>query len=106
MSVTLLLVPHACECRSVQDGAELPLKEAGPGDSVHSLLSIMDAILGRPSSFKSVAARAVRDTYVQVCNIFCPLYNFILFVCQSPNAFTSSLKRIQTHSCVLFRSVT
>ena len=43
---------------------ELPLKEAGPGDSVHSLLSIMDAILGRPSSFKTVAARAVRDTYV------------------------------------------
>jgi lysophospholipid hydrolase len=47
-----------------QDGSELPLKEAGTGDSVHSLLSLLDAIVGQPHPFKSVAARAIRDTYV------------------------------------------
>lgn len=47
-----------------QDGSEMPLKEAGTGDSVHSLLSLMDAIVGQPRPFKTVAARAIRDTYV------------------------------------------
>ena len=47
-----------------QDGSELPLKEAGTGESVHSLLSIMEAIVGQPNTFKHVFARAARDTYV------------------------------------------
>ena len=47
-----------------QDGSEMPLKEAGTGDSVHSLLSLMDAIVGQPHPFKTVSARAIRDTYV------------------------------------------
>ena len=47
-----------------QDGSELPLKEAGPGDSVHSMLSIMDAITGHPKPFKTVTAKAIRDSYV------------------------------------------
>ena len=47
-----------------QDGSELPLKEAGPGDSIHSMLSILDTVTGHPKPFKTVAARAQRDTYV------------------------------------------
>lgn len=47
-----------------QDGTELPLKEAGTGDSVHSLLSLMDSIISQSGTFNSVSARAVRDTYV------------------------------------------
>ena len=65
------------------DGTELPLKDAGTGESVHSLLSLMDAIIGQcgstheyssissihvhvgqPHPFRTVAARAIRDTYV------------------------------------------
>ncbi len=46
------------------DGSELPLKEAGTGDSVHSMLSILDAVIGHPKTFKTVAAKAIRDTYV------------------------------------------
>ena len=47
-----------------QDGTELPLKEVGPGESVHSMLSILDAITGHPKPFKTVTARAMRDSYV------------------------------------------
>ncbi|XP_019852919.1 PREDICTED: patatin-like phospholipase domain-containing protein 7 isoform X2 [Amphimedon queenslandica] len=47
-----------------QDGTEFPLKDAGTGESVHSLLSLMDAIIGQPHPFRTVSARAVRDTYV------------------------------------------
>ncbi len=46
------------------DGSELPLKEAGTGDSVHSMLSILDSVIGHPKTFKTVAAKAIRDTYV------------------------------------------
>lgn len=46
------------------DGSELPLKEAGTGDSIHSMLSILDAVTGHTKQFKSVAARAIRDSYV------------------------------------------
>ncbi|CAI8055933.1 Patatin-like phospholipase domain-containing protein 7 [Geodia barretti] len=47
-----------------RDGTELPLKDAGPGDSVHSMLSILNAIIGSTRTFKSVAAKATRDSYV------------------------------------------
>lgn len=47
-----------------QGGSELPLKEAGPGDCVHSMLSILDVVTGHPKPFKTVAAKALRDTYV------------------------------------------
>eukprot|EP00731_Ephydatia_muelleri_P023789 Em0016g60a len=47
-----------------QDGSELPLKAVGMGESVHSMLSILDSVVESPKLFKSVAARAVRDTYV------------------------------------------
>ena len=54
----------SCFATSSQDGSELPLKEAGPGDSVHSMLSILDAITGHPKPFKTVTAKAIRDSYV------------------------------------------
>ena len=53
-----------CTMVSIQDGMELPLKDAGPGDSVHSMLSILNAIIGSTRTFKSVAAKATRDSYV------------------------------------------
>jgi len=48
----------------VQDGTELPLKEAHQGESIHSMLSILDAVIGHTRPFSRVAARASRDTYV------------------------------------------
>ena len=48
----------------IQDGTELPLKEAHQGESIHSMLSILDAVIGRTRPFNTVAARATRDTYV------------------------------------------
>ena len=48
----------------LQDGSELPLKVVGTGESIHSMLSILDSVVESPKLFKSVAARAVRDTYV------------------------------------------
>ena len=55
---------HLLFASFLKDGTELPLKEAGTGDSVHSLLSLLDCIIGQPGIFKAVAARAERDTYV------------------------------------------
>ena len=61
----VMCTSFVCMCPCVhQDGSELPLKEVGPGDSVHSMLSVLDAITGHPKLFKTVAARAVRDSYV------------------------------------------
>lgn len=55
---------HFLHLSPLQDGTELPLKEAGTGDSVHSMLSILNAIIGNTRTFKSVAAKATRDSYV------------------------------------------
>ncbi|XP_078808606.1 patatin-like phospholipase domain-containing protein 7 isoform X4 [Oryzias latipes] len=41
-----------------QDGTEAVVKEVLPGDSVHSLLSILDIITGHPAPYKTVSARA------------------------------------------------
>ncbi|XP_068561962.1 patatin-like phospholipase domain-containing protein 7a isoform X2 [Cebidichthys violaceus] len=40
------------------DGTEPVVKDVLPGDSVHSLLSILDFITGYPASYKTVCARA------------------------------------------------
>ncbi|KAK1892499.1 Patatin-like phospholipase domain containing protein 7, partial [Dissostichus eleginoides] len=40
------------------DGTEAVVKEVLPGDSVHSLLSILDIITGYPAPYKTVSARA------------------------------------------------
>uniref|UniRef100_A0AAY4EI99 lysophospholipase n=1 Tax=Denticeps clupeoides TaxID=299321 RepID=A0AAY4EI99_9TELE len=40
------------------DGTEAIVKDVLPGDSVHSLLSILDIITGHPAPYKTVAARA------------------------------------------------
>jgi len=42
----------------------LPLKEAVAGDSVHSMLSILEVVTNHTKPFKTVAARATRDSYV------------------------------------------
>ncbi|KAF7659022.1 hypothetical protein LDENG_00004540 [Lucifuga dentata] len=45
-------------CIHENDGTEAVAKEVLPGDSVHSLLSIMDHITGYPAPYKTVSARA------------------------------------------------
>ncbi|XP_035213193.1 patatin-like phospholipase domain-containing protein 7 [Stegodyphus dumicola] len=46
------------------DGSELILKEAGPGENITSLLSVMDVLTGRISPYKTVSARALEDCIV------------------------------------------
>ncbi|XP_032089439.1 LOW QUALITY PROTEIN: patatin-like phospholipase domain-containing protein 7 [Thamnophis elegans] len=45
-------------CIQESDGTEMVVKEVSPGDSVHSLLSILDVITGHPAPYKTVSARA------------------------------------------------
>ncbi|XP_051022142.1 LOW QUALITY PROTEIN: patatin-like phospholipase domain-containing protein 7 [Acomys russatus] len=45
-------------CIQDADGTEVVVKEVLPGDSVHSLLSILDAITGHTAPYKTVSARA------------------------------------------------
>uniref|UniRef100_A0A672QX02 Patatin-like phospholipase domain-containing protein 7 n=1 Tax=Sinocyclocheilus grahami TaxID=75366 RepID=A0A672QX02_SINGR len=49
------------------DGTEPVVKDVLPGDSVHSLLSILDIITGYPAPYKTVFARAaVRSTILRL----------------------------------------
>ncbi|XP_017653142.1 patatin-like phospholipase domain-containing protein 7 isoform X6 [Nannospalax galili] len=45
-------------CIQDADGTDVVVKEVLPGDSVHSLLSILDVITGHIASYKAVSARA------------------------------------------------
>ncbi|XP_028910135.1 patatin-like phospholipase domain-containing protein 7 [Ornithorhynchus anatinus] len=45
-------------CIQGGDGTEMVVKEVLAGDSVHSLLSILDVITGHPAPYKTVSARA------------------------------------------------
>ncbi|XP_073170151.1 patatin-like phospholipase domain-containing protein 7 isoform X6 [Lepidochelys kempii] len=45
-------------CVQESDGTEVVVKEVLAGDSVHSLLSILDVITGHPAPYKTVSARA------------------------------------------------
>ncbi|KAK2888415.1 patatin-like phospholipase domain-containing protein 7a isoform X1 [Channa argus] len=45
-------------CIQETDGTEPVVKDVLPGDSVHSLLSILDVITGYPAPYKTVSARA------------------------------------------------
>ncbi|XP_055516324.1 patatin-like phospholipase domain-containing protein 7 isoform X1 [Leucoraja erinacea] len=51
-------------CINENDGTEVVVKEVLPGDSVHSLLSILDVITGYPSPYKTVSARAMQTSTV------------------------------------------
>lgn len=46
------------------DGSELMLKEAIPGDTIVSLLSVMDVLSGHLAPFKTVSAKAVEESKV------------------------------------------
>ncbi|XP_006789191.2 patatin-like phospholipase domain-containing protein 7a [Neolamprologus brichardi] len=49
------------------DGTESVVKDVLPGDSVHSLLSILDTITGYPAPYKTVSARAAtRSTILRL----------------------------------------
>ncbi|TKS78044.1 Patatin-like phospholipase domain-containing protein 7 [Collichthys lucidus] len=45
-------------CIHESDGTDAVVKDVLPGDSVHSLLSILDIITGYPAPYKTVSARA------------------------------------------------
>lgn len=47
-----------------QDGTELTLKTVSQGESVTSFLSFIDVLVGKPSVFKTVCARAEVDTII------------------------------------------
>ncbi|KAG7234276.1 hypothetical protein INR49_005237 [Caranx melampygus] len=51
-------------CIHESDGTDAVVKEVLPGDSVHSLLSIMDIITGYPAPYKTVSARAAAPSTV------------------------------------------
>ncbi|XP_016890611.1 neuropathy target esterase isoform X1 [Cynoglossus semilaevis] len=51
-------------CLTGTDGKESVVKEVFPGDSVHSLLSILDVITGHQRPYKTVSARAAEVSAV------------------------------------------
>lgn len=51
-------------CIHESDGTEAVVKDVLPGDSVHSLLSILDIITGYPAPYKTVSARAAAPTSI------------------------------------------
>uniref|UniRef100_A0AAX7U4T9 lysophospholipase n=1 Tax=Astatotilapia calliptera TaxID=8154 RepID=A0AAX7U4T9_ASTCA len=54
-------------CIQENDGTESVVKDVLPGDSVHSLLSILDTITGYPAPYKTVSARAAtRSTILRL----------------------------------------
>lgn len=58
---------HLELCIHENDGTEPVVKDVHPGDSVHSLLSILDIITGFPAPYKTVTARAAtRSTILRL----------------------------------------
>uniref|UniRef100_A0A3Q2C6Z0 lysophospholipase n=1 Tax=Cyprinodon variegatus TaxID=28743 RepID=A0A3Q2C6Z0_CYPVA len=54
-------------CVQENDGTEPVVKDVHPGDSVHSLLSILDIITGYPAPYKTVSVRAAtRSTILRL----------------------------------------
>ncbi|XP_030636785.1 neuropathy target esterase isoform X1 [Chanos chanos] len=51
-------------CLTGQDGKDGVVKEVYPGDSVHSLLSILDVITGHQRAYRTVSARAAEVSTV------------------------------------------
>ncbi|XP_072288778.1 patatin-like phospholipase domain-containing protein 7 [Eucyclogobius newberryi] len=51
-------------CIQENDGTEAVVKDVLAGDSVHSLLSILDSITGYPAPYKTVSARAAAPTTI------------------------------------------
>ncbi|XP_011480199.1 patatin-like phospholipase domain-containing protein 7 isoform X2 [Oryzias latipes] len=51
-------------CIQENDGTEPVVKDVLPGDSVHSLLSILDIITGYPAPYKTVSARAATRSII------------------------------------------
>uniref|UniRef100_A0A673BS20 lysophospholipase n=1 Tax=Sphaeramia orbicularis TaxID=375764 RepID=A0A673BS20_9TELE len=51
-------------CIHESDGTDAVVKEVLPGDSVHSLLSILDIITGYPAPYKTVSARAAAPSTI------------------------------------------
>lgn len=46
------------------DGKDFCVKEVSKGESIHSLLSILDVLTGHPSPYKTVSAAAVTDSTI------------------------------------------
>ncbi|XP_035292255.1 patatin-like phospholipase domain-containing protein 7 isoform X1 [Anguilla anguilla] len=63
-------------CIHESDGSDAVVKYVLPGDSVHSLLSILDVITGYPAPYKTVSARAAsRSTILRLpASAFCSVF--------------------------------
>ncbi|KAL7980924.1 hypothetical protein Chor_002078 [Crotalus horridus] len=63
-SIYVALSVHLSSFNFSQDGTEMVVKEVLAGDSVHSLLSILDVITGHPAPYKTVSARAATQSTI------------------------------------------
>uniref|UniRef100_A0A3Q3EA05 Cyclic nucleotide-binding domain-containing protein n=1 Tax=Labrus bergylta TaxID=56723 RepID=A0A3Q3EA05_9LABR len=79
-------------CLTGTDGKESVVKEVYPGDSVHSLLSILDVITGHQKPYRTVSARAAEVSTV----LRLPVEAFLAIFEKYPE----SLVRVVQVSCV------
>ncbi|XP_023238253.1 LOW QUALITY PROTEIN: neuropathy target esterase sws-like [Centruroides sculpturatus] len=64
------------------DGRELHLKKVNEGESIASLLSIMDVLTGHPAQYKTVSAKALED-----CNVLrLPVEAFKVLLKRNPES--------------------
>ncbi|XP_022085231.1 neuropathy target esterase-like isoform X1 [Acanthaster planci] len=63
-SIFVVQCGRLCVFITEPDGHEFQVKEVLQGDSVHSLLSVLDVITGHPNPYKTVSAKATEDTMV------------------------------------------
>ncbi|XP_033643648.1 neuropathy target esterase-like isoform X2 [Asterias rubens] len=63
-SIFVVQSGRLCVYITEPDGHEFEVKEVLQGDSVHSLLSVLDVITGHPNPYKTVSAKATEDTMV------------------------------------------
>ncbi|KAK6313399.1 hypothetical protein J4Q44_G00167460 [Coregonus suidteri] len=116
-------------CIHESDGTDVVVKEVFPGDSVHSLLSILDVITGHSAPYKTVSARAATpstilrlpaaafhsvfekypDTLVRVIQIimvrlqrvtFLALHNYLGLTTELFNAESQAIPLVAVHSVI------
>ncbi|XP_038063814.1 patatin-like phospholipase domain-containing protein 7 isoform X2 [Patiria miniata] len=63
-SIFVVQSGRLCVFITEPDGHEFEVKKVLQGDSVHSLLSVLDVITGHPNPYKTVSAKATEDTMV------------------------------------------
>ncbi|XP_020905834.1 patatin-like phospholipase domain-containing protein 7 isoform X2 [Exaiptasia diaphana] len=63
---SIYVVQHGKLCVSLleKDGSEMPMKEVATGDSIYSVLGILDVLTGHPAALPHIRARALVDSTV------------------------------------------